>query len=191
MLNIKGNEQRIDETIKQVRMIKTGFVHLNFLNAARCYDTGSFIKCRTPIDVAYTVSILNEFWGENTTMHFIELFEPAQLEHWCMDETLDAGINYDYCEACEEERNYDCNGISDKAIERFSDFCAAFKMTHMVGFQNNGVMLCIEFVNRNRDILIDDEVSEVYYLGRFTTIKNEGRWFSAEQLNNLVCDEEE
>lgn len=188
MNEIYGNRKRIDEAIDEVRMSKDGFIHLNFLNAARHYDAGSFIKVRTPLDTAFTVNILNKFWGEDVTQSFIALFEPAQLEHWCEDETLDVGINYDYCEACEIE--YDCNGISDKGIGMFNDFCAAFKMSHMGGFQNQVTKLCIEFVNRNRDLLIDDETSGTLYLGRFTTIKDEGRWFSAEQLNNLVGEEE-
>lgn len=179
MLEIKGNEERIDDTIEEITMKKNAFMHLNFVNAARHYTADSFIKCRTPIDVAYTVGILNEFWGIERTMEFIEMFEPPRTEHVCDDDSLDVGINYDYCEACEEERDYDCNNISNKAIERFNDFCAAFKMLDLsTGFGRNETILAIQFVNRNRDMLIDEDSSDTHYIGRFTLANAEGRWFS-------------
>tara|TARA_R100000482_G_C5131245_1_gene152094 strand:- start:458 stop:1045 length:588 start_codon:yes stop_codon:yes gene_type:complete len=179
MLEIKGNEERIDETIEEITMEKNMFMHLNFVNAARHYTAGSFIKVRQPMDTAYTVNILNKFWGEEMTMQFIAMFEPPRTEHVCDDDSLDVGINYDYCEACEEERDYDCNNISNKALEFFADFCAAFKMLDLsTGFGRNETILAIEFINQNRDILIDEDSNDTHYIGRFTTIKDEGRWFT-------------
>lgn len=173
MLEIKGNEKRIDETIEEITMAKNGFVHLNFVNAARHYTADSFIKCRTPIDVAYTVEILNEFWGIERTMEFIELFNVPRKEL-----SFDAD-DYEEYEYWEEERNRDCNGIGNECLERFNDFCAAFKMLDLsTGFGRNETILAIQFVNKNRDILIDDESSDTYYIGRFTVANAEGRWFS-------------
>lgn len=179
MMTIIDNEERIDETIEKITMAKNMFMHLNYVNAARHYTAGSFIKVRQPMDTAYTVNILNDFWGEEMTMQFIAMFEPPRTEHVCDDESLDVGINYDYCEACEEERDYDCNNISNKALENFADFCASFKMLDLsTGLGRNETMLCIEFINKNRDILIDDESDDKRYIGRFTTIEDEGRWFT-------------
>ena len=125
MLEIKGNEERIDETIETITMSKGMFMHLNFVNAARQYTADSFIKCRTPIDVAYTIRVLKEEtqWGEDRLMEFIELFNVPRKE---LSEDADDYEEYEYWE---EERNRDCNGIGNECIERFNDFCAAFKMT--------------------------------------------------------------
>ena len=174
MLEIKGNEERIDETIETITMSKGMFMHLNFVNAARQYTADSFIKCRTPIDVAYTIRVLKEEtqWGEDRLMEFIELFNVPRREL-----SFDAD-DYEEYEYWEEERNRDCNGIGNECIERFNDFCAAFKMTWMTGIGGIGIATVIEFVNQQRDILIDDESSDKEYIGKFTVANAEGRWFS-------------
>ena len=173
MLEIKGNENRIDETIEEITMAKNMFMHLNFVNAARHYTADSFIKVRQPMDVAYTVNILNDFWGEERTMQFIALFNVPRKEL-----SFDAD-DYEEYEYWEEERNRDCNGIGNECLERFNDFCASFKMLDLsTGFGRNETILAIEFVNKNRDILIDEDSNDTHYIGRFTVANAEGRWFS-------------
>ena len=173
MLTIIDNEERIDETIEEITMTKNCMMHLNFVNAARHYTADSFIKVRTPMDVAYTVNILNDFWGEEMTMQFIAMFNKPQKEL-----SFDAD-DYEESMYWEEERNRDCNGVGDECLERFNDFCASFKMLDLsTGLGRNETMLCIQFINKNRDILIDDESDDKRYIGRFTTIKDEGRWFT-------------
>ncbi len=180
---IQTNEARIDEALDTITMSKDGWVHINLFNIQRRYRADDFVMVALPETIAEAVMQLRKvgIQGERLT-RFIELFTPKKY------------AGYDrYDDRDDDDEDYwdwyratDNDGTHPDALKRFYDFCTAFKMVNLMGVDPawHGVML--EFVNGNRDFLVDDESDDERYLGKFTkvTFDNE-RYFSLEKAREI------
>lgn len=180
---IVNNEARIDEALDTITMSKEGWVHINLFNHQRRFRANDFVMVALPETIAEAVIQLRKvgIQGERLT-RFIELFTPKKY------------AGYDrYDERDDDDEDYwdwyratDNNGTHPDTLKRFYDFCTAFKMVNLMGVSSDWYGVMLEFVNGNRDFLIDDESDDERYLGKFTkvTFDNE-RYFSLEKAREI------
>ena len=151
---IQTNEARIDEALDTITMSKDGWVHINMFNIQRRYRADDFVMVVLPETIAEAVMQLRkaDIRGERLT-RFIELFTPKKYTGYSRyddreDDDEDYWRWYDEC---------DNNGNHPDTLKRFYDFCTAFKMVNLMGVSSDWYGVMLEFVNGNRDFLIDDE----------------------------------
>lgn len=191
MITIKGNEERIDEAIEELTMSSRQWVHMNMLNHNRQWTHNTVVKSASAMNVASAIQALNDAWGERNTERFIHLFREDEVPHECEAEDF---YDYDdyYCEGCQQENKQDARGMSDRAMERFYDFCNAFSMTWKHWFVKAEALewlpIVIDFTNFDRDILIDEDEDAKLYRGRFTVVKERNRYFKREDVLPLYAD---
>ena len=180
---IMNNEARIDEALDTIRMSKEGWVHINMFNIQRQYTAGDFVSLVLPDNIADGVMQLRKMGIQKQRMKdFIELFTPKKYAGYSRyDDRDDDDEDYwDWYYAT------DNSGTHPDTLKRFYDFCTAFKMVNLMGVRSNWYGVMLEFVNGNRDFLIDDESDDKRYLGKFTkvTFDNE-RYFSLEKAREI------
>jgi hypothetical protein len=180
---IQTNEARIDEALDTITMSKDGWVHINLFNIQRRYRADDFVMIALPDNIADAVMQLRTMEIEGQRMQdFIELFTPKKYAdyHRYDDRDDDDEAYWEWHSAC------DANGTHPDALKRFYDFCTAFKMVNLMGVSPAYYGVMLEFVNGNRDFLIDDESDDERYLGKFTkvTFDNE-RYFSLERARGI------
>lgn len=193
---IQTNEARIDEALSTITMDKDGWVHINMFNYQRRFRAGDFVMVALPETIAEAIMQLRKvkIQGERLT-HFIELFTPKKYAGYSRydDRDDDDSDYWDWYDEC------DTNGTHPDTLKRFYDFCTAFKCVNLMGVHPDWYGVMLEFVNGNRDFLIDDESDSTRYRGRFTkvTFDNE-KYFSLREARgffpsdyNQVKDEEE
>lgn len=180
---IENNEARIDEALDTITMDKSGWVHINLFNHQRLFRAGDFVMTALPDNITDAVMQLRKvgIQGDRLT-RFIGLFEPkkyAGYSRWD-DRDEDDEDYWDWYRAC------DANGTHPDTLKRFYDFCTAFKSVNLMGVSPRWYGVILEFVNGNRDFLIDDESDDERYLGRFTkvTFDNE-EFFSLEKAREI------
>tara|TARA_R100001463_G_scaffold76199_7_gene130284 strand:- start:12672 stop:13256 length:585 start_codon:yes stop_codon:yes gene_type:complete len=180
---IQTNEARIDEALDTITMSKDGWVHINLFNIQRRYRTDDYIMVSLPETIAEAVMQLRkmDIRGERLT-RFIELFEPTIYADYNRYDNRDADDTL-YWDWYDESDN---NGTHPDTLNQFYDFCTAFKMVNLMGVSPAYYGVMLEFVNGNRDFLIDDESDDKRYLGKFTkvTFDNE-RYFSLEKAREI------
>lgn len=191
MITIEGNEERIDEAIEELTMSSLGYVHMNMLNHNRQWTHNTVVKSASAMNVASAIQALNDAWGERNTERFIHLFREDKVPHECEAEDF-YDYDDDYCEGCQQENKQDARGMSDRAMERFYDFCNAFDMTWKHWFvkaeAHEWLPIVIDFTNFDRDILIDEDKDAKLYRGRFTVVKERSRYFKREDVLPLYAD---
>lgn len=170
MNQLKGKKELIDEELPAIRMASDSWVHMNMWNNCREFVSESFIKARGPIDTAFFLNELQVLFPHHTEQQmvdFIHMFRP-DVKHECEMDDYD----YDECPQCSST---DARGMTDEAMRRFNDFATQFKMCWMMGPQSTNLHsqrkwfpIVVDFVNRTRDLLIDDESDDEVTVGRWT-----------------------
>ena len=180
---IMNNEARIDEALDTITMSKDGWVHINLFNIQRRYRAGDFVTVALPENIAEAVMQLRTMGIEGQRMQdFIELFTPKRYAdyHYYDDRDDDDEDYWNWHNAC------DANGTHPDALKRFYDFCTAFKMVNLMGVSPDWYGVMLEFVNGNRDFLIDDESDDKRYLGKFTKVNFDNeQYFSLEKARKI------
>ncbi len=197
MNELKEPKQMIDEEHEEITMSKAGWVHLNYINVCRQYRASDFIKARRPMDSHYLFGVLDELFHDNGGRHleaFVHLFIQDEPDHDCEDEDFDEWE--DECGGCNHMHRADNRGMTDQFMSEFEDFCAGFKMTWMMGgeslpLEQKRMMfpLIVDFVNRTRDFLIDDESDDTKYIGRWTMRKLDSKYplfFGNDAIDNYI-----
>lgn len=180
---IQTNEARIDEALDTITMSKEGWVHINLFNHQRRYRASDFIMVALPETIAEAIMQLRkmDIQGERLT-RFIGLFTPKEYAgyHRYDDRDDNDEAYWDWYNEC------DNNGNHPDTLKRFYDFCTGFKMVNLMGVSSDWYGIMLEFVNGNRDFLIDDESDDERYLGKFTkaTFDNE-QYFSLEKAREI------
>lgn len=180
---IMNNEARIDEALDTITMDKSGWTHINLFNIQRRYRAGDFMMIALPETIASAVMQLHTMGIEGQRMQdFIELFTPKKYADYCRyDDRDDDDEDYwDWYYAT------DNGGTHPDTLKRFYDFCTAFRMVNFMGVSSDWYGVMLEFVNGNRDFLIDDDSDNKRYLGKFTkvTFDNE-EYFSLEKAREI------
>lgn len=180
---IMNNEARIDEALDTITMSKDGWVHINLFNIQRQYTAGDFVSVVLPDNIADGVMQLRKMGIQGQRMKdFIELFTPKKYADYNRYDDRDDD-DEDYWEWYYAADN---SGTHPDTLNRFYDFCTAFKMVNLMGVSPEWYGVMLEFVNGNRDFLIDDDSDDKRYLGKFTkvTFDNE-RYFSLEKAREI------
>ena len=192
---IMKHEERIDHEVEDFTMSKLGFIHINHLNNQRHVYASTFVKSAVPSMVAKATVRLEEWMGTHPLKEFIELFRTKKhqqfyAKQWS-DDACECDDNYE-CSFCEWERSVDCDSMHDDDIAEFYDFCVQLNGTMMFGFPDKYLPVMIEYINRNRDLLFDDETDEKKYFGRFTTADpSTSKWFDLEKARELFPKQKE
>ena len=164
-------------------MDKSGWVHINRFNIQRRYRADDFLMVILPENITGAVMQLRKvgIHGDRLT-RFIELFMPKKYADYdYYDERDDDDKDYwDWYRAC------DADGTHPDTLKRFYDFCTAFKMVNLIGIPSDWYGVILEFVNGNRDLLIDDESDDERYLGKFTKVNFDNeQYFSLEKAREI------
>ena len=160
------NEKQIDEELPTMRMKKSGWVHMSYFHVCREYRSSGFVLAKQPLDVAATMAALGEVMDNPQLMDFVRLFAHPKSR----------------------SQSADCEGMTQKHLKSFHDFCAAFAMTHMMNAPVSPYIIA-DYVNKQRDLLIDEDEDDEADIGRFTVFDgDEGHYYSG-QLSALFPDE--
>lgn len=197
MNELKEPKQMIDEEHEEITMSKAGWVHLNYINVCRNYRASDFIKARRPMDSHYLFGVLDELFHDNGGRHleaFVHLFIQDEPDHQC--EETDWNEWEDECDGCNHMHRADNRGMTEQFMSEFEDFCAGFKMTWMMSGESQSLEgkrimfpLIVDFVNRTRDFLIDDESDDTKYIGRWTMRKLDSKdamFFQNNAIDNYI-----
>lgn len=194
---IETNKERIDETLDTITMSKAGWVHINMFNHQRDMNAGTYVKASVPAMVAPVVTKLDEMLGSSNLVKLIELCRHPKhkkfYEDWedelCICEKIEEEEDWDrVCSRCKWDRESDTCGMHDLDIQRFYDLCVGIHQVQMMGLPDEWLGVAIEFVNRNRDFLIDDESDDERYIGRFTKVREDydGRYFPLAEAQDIL-----
>jgi hypothetical protein len=160
-------EKQIDEELPTMRMKKSGWIHMSYFHVCREYRTSDFVLSKQPLDVASTMAALGEVMDNRQLMDFVRMF---RFDEHSRSEPAD------------------CEGMTQKHLKSFYNFCAAYTMTAMMNAPVSPYIIA-DYVNKQRDLLIDEDEDDEVDIGRFTMFDDtEGHYYQG-QLSALFPNE--